>query len=99
MDGQRKGVVKAVLDRYVPAALWDRPKRGFGIPSASWLKGPLRPLAEDMFAPDTLARTDVLDPTLVRLFWEDFLAGDKRRANIVWAMFVVQLFLERETRG
>ena len=73
----------------------DRPKRGFGIPGAAWLKGPLKPLAEEMFSAETLARVDVLDPALVRLFWDDFRAGDKRRANIVWAMFVVQLHLTR----
>jgi asparagine synthase (glutamine-hydrolysing) len=98
MNGQRKGVLKAVLGRYLPTDLWDRPKRGFGIPSATWLAGPLRPLAEDMFSPETLARTDMLDPAMVRVFWEDFLAGDKRRANVVWAMFIVQLFLERQGR-
>jgi asparagine synthase (glutamine-hydrolysing) len=98
MNGQRKGVLKAVLGRYLPTNLWDRPKRGFGIPSATWLAGPLRPLAEDMFSTETLARTDTLNPALVRHFWEDFLAGDKRRANVVWAMFIVQLFLERQGR-
>ncbi|MBC00764.1 MAG: asparagine synthase (glutamine-hydrolyzing) [Rhodobacteraceae bacterium] len=95
LGGTRKGLLKAVLDRYVPASLWDRPKRGFGIPGAAWLKGPLKPLAEEMFSAETLARVDVLDPALVRLFWDDFRAGDKRRANIVWAMFVVQLHLTR----
>lgn len=98
MGGQRKGVVRQVLGRYVPAALWDRPKRGFGIPSADWLKGPLRPLAEDMFSPAQIARLGLLDEELVRLFWDDFLAGDRRRANMVWAMFVVQLTLSHHTR-
>lgn len=98
MGGQRKGVVRQVLGRYVPAALWDRPKRGFGIPSADWLKGPLRPLAEDMFSSAQIARLGLLDEELVRLFWDDFLAGDRRRANMVWAMFVVQLTLSRHTR-
>ena len=98
MGGQRKGVVRQVLGRDVPAALWDRPKRGFGIPSADWLKGPLRPLAEDMFSSAQIARLGLLDEELVRLFWDDFLAGDRRRANMVWAMFVVQLTLSRHTR-
>ncbi len=96
MGGERKGILRAVLGRYVPRELWDRPKRGFGIPCADWLKGPLRPLAEDMFSSAEIARVGILDESLVRLFWDDFLAGDRRRANVVWAMFVVQLTLSRQ---
>lgn len=99
MGGERKGILRAVLGRYVPRPLWDRPKRGFGIPCADWLKGPLRPLAEDMFSSAEIARIGILDEGLVRLFWDDFLAGDRRRANIVWAMFVVQLYLSRQKDG
>ena len=99
MGGERKGILRAVLGRYVPRDLWDRPKRGFGIPSADWLKGPLRPLAEDMFSSAEITRLGILDEGLVRLFWDDFLAGDRRRANIVWAMFVVQLYLSRQKDG
>lgn len=95
--GDRKGVLKGVLAKYVPEALWDRPKRGFGIPSAAWLAGPLRDLAGDMFAADTLERVGVLDPKLTATLWNEFLGGQKRRANLIWTLFVVQLYLQRHT--
>ena len=85
-----------MLGRYVPRALWDRPKRGFGIPVTEWLKGPLRPMAEDLFASERLARHGVLDVALTRAIWDDFLTGGQRRTNLIWTLFILQIYLARE---
>lgn len=98
-NGERKGLLKAVLGRYVPRTLWDRPKRGFGIPVTDWLKGPLRPMAEDLFAADRLERHGVLNPALTRAIWDDFLTGGQRRTNLIWALFILQIYLARELDG
>ncbi len=98
-NGERKGLLKAVLSRYVPRALWDRPKRGFGIPVTEWLKGPLQPMAEDLFASERLMRHGILDPVLTRAIWDDFLTGGQRRTNLIWALFILQIYLARELDG
>ena len=51
-----KALLKSVLQRYLPLALVDRPKRGFSVPLGQWLAGPLRGWAEDLLAPGKLAR-------------------------------------------
>lgn len=93
LNGERKGLLKAVLGRYVPRELWDRPKRGFGIPVAQWLRGPLRPLAAELLSREKLDRQGLLDADLVVAIWEDFLAGGQRRTNLIWTLFVLQLYL------
>lgn len=90
---ERKALLKAVLGRYVPRSLWDRPKQGFGIPAAAWLRGPFRTLGEDLLSRERLERQGLLETDLVRAIWEDFLAGGQRRVNLIWTLFVLQLYL------
>ena len=91
--GEAKGILKAVLGRYVPRALWDRPKRGFGVPAAAWLDGPLRPLAAEMLDPATVTRIGILDPAMTTAVWNEFLDGRTQRAGTVWLLFMIQLYL------
>src|SRR3546814_19621118 len=41
-DGQGKDLLRQLLYRHVPAHMVDRPKKGFSVPLARWLRGPLK---------------------------------------------------------
>ena len=59
-----KGLLRAaVADLLTPAHL-EAPKRGFTLPLAAWLRGPLRPLAERLLADEHLARQGLFRPGL-----------------------------------
>ena len=68
--GETKWLLRRVLDRYVPRELVSRPKMGFGIPLASWLRGPLREWAEDLLDPSRLGG-GLLDVAAVRKLWTE----------------------------
>jgi asparagine synthase (glutamine-hydrolysing) len=45
-----KRLLRKLLRRHLPATLTDKPKRGFSVPLASWFRGPLKPLLDEMLA-------------------------------------------------
>lgn len=95
-DGQGKWLLRQLLDRYVPRALVDRPKMGFGIPLDAWLRGPLRDWAENLLAEDRLRLEGYLNPVPVRAAWKAHLAGQASYGYRLWSMLMFQAWLEQQ---
>jgi asparagine synthase (glutamine-hydrolysing) len=92
--GERKWILRRVLERRVPRALFDRPKSGFSVPLLRWLRGPLRDWAEDMLDPARLARNGHLDPAAVRRLWAETLAGRRGgEAAEIWSVLMFECWL------
>ena len=62
------------------ARLQRLPKRGFSLPQAAWMAGPLRPQFEHLMA--RVADSGLLAPAAVQTVWRDFLAD---RAGPTWS--------------
>jgi asparagine synthase (glutamine-hydrolysing) len=87
-NGKGKRPLRAVLDRYVPPALVDRPKTGFGVPIGEWLRGPLRPWAEELLSPQRL--DGLFDPALVQARLAEHLAGRRNWQSALWPLLQFQ---------
>ena len=62
-NGKGKWILRQLLRRYVPERLIDRPKQGFDVPIAAWLRGPLRIWASRSYRRYALARARIFDCT------------------------------------
>jgi asparagine synthase (glutamine-hydrolysing) len=89
-----KRILRDVLARYVPRELTDRPKRGFGVPVAAWLRGPLREWAEALLAPARLRAQGFLDPAGVERVWRQHLAGWRNHDDLLWSVLAFQSWLD-----
>jgi asparagine synthase (glutamine-hydrolysing) len=91
----RKYIMRKALRGLVPDNILRRGKKGFNIPVAKWLLGPLRPLAEEMFSEERLKREGFFQPAYVRGLLEEHLAGRQDNRKLLWTLLVFQLWHER----
>src|ERR1035438_6502451 len=89
-----KKVLKTALARYVPAALFDRPKQGFMIPLTRWLTKDLDEWVRSCIAPGRLRREGFLDPAVVEAMYVGAHGGDAVLAYKLWAICMFQSWLE-----
>lgn len=95
-EGETKWLLRRVLERHVPRAIFERPKMGFGVPIDQWMRGPLRPWAEELLASDRLKRDGLLQPQVIRGRWIDHLSGNRDWQYSLWPVLVFQAWLESE---
>ena len=92
--GQGKWLLRRVLRRYLPEALFDRPKQGFNVPIGAWLKGPLRDWAREMLDGSRIRSEGLLDARRVENCWSEHLSGQRNRERELWAILMVQAWLD-----
>jgi asparagine synthase (glutamine-hydrolysing) len=85
--GKGKWLLRKVLARHVAPMLFERPKQGFTVPMAAWLRGDLKPWASDLLAQRQLY-DDVLDTAMVERLWEQHQARKADHGVRLWTIFM-----------
>jgi asparagine synthase (glutamine-hydrolysing) len=80
-----KRILREVLYRHVPAVLVDRPKQGFSVPLARWLRGELRGWASDLMQ-DSPRTSHLVNLPAARTLLDDHLQGRRDNSAALWPL-------------
>ena len=89
-----KHVFKRAMKPWLPPGIVGRPKKGFGIPVAEWLRGPLRDMMLDLLSPARLKQQGLLEPAVVTGLIQDHIEGRRDNRKPIWTLLMMQLWLE-----
>ena len=90
-----KRILRDILYKHVPKNLVDRPKSGFSVPLADWLRGALRPWAEDLLSEDVLRKDGYLNVELCRSMLRSHVDGIANHSRILWTILTFQSWRQR----
>jgi asparagine synthase (glutamine-hydrolysing) len=96
---QTKYLLKKALCRYLPPELVYQPKRGFGVPVAQWLRGPLRSWAEQLLYDDSLIARLPLDKARLRELFKLHISGARDAHPLLWAVLMLLCYVARHDCG
>jgi asparagine synthase (glutamine-hydrolysing) len=89
-----KYILKEAVKDLIPSEIINRPKKGFGIPIADWLKGRLNPLLHDMLAPERLRSQGLFNSEYVQTLIKEHETGTASHHKELWTLLVFQLWIE-----
>ena len=88
---ETKHILKDVARSLVPPSLIDRPKMGFGIPRAEWLRTDLREMMCDLLTDSTAANRGWFNTNEVEKYLSDHRSGIDRD-QILWPILMLELW-------
>lgn len=90
--GTNKYLLRQLAYRHLPREILDRPKMGFSVPMARWLRQGLRSWGEELLADDAAMHALELRPHAVRELWRMHQDGRRDRHTTLWAVLVLLQF-------
>jgi len=95
--GKNKAILKAAMVDRLPSQVVNRPNKGFGIPVAAWLKGPLDELVNDLLSESRTKAAGYFDPICVQRLIEEHRTEKRNHRKVLWTMLNFELW--RNARG
>lgn len=97
-DGVSKAILKQALGARLPRRVSERPKQGFSMPLAAWMRGPLRPWVEQRLFADGARIGAWVDLDVVRAWWDEHQRG-RNLNRFFWALVVLEAWAARHLDG
>jgi len=89
---KRKYILKRALESVLPQEVIWRKKAGFGAPIRSWLRGPLRPMINDLLSEEAVRRRGLFEPAEVQKVIAATLSGREDYNLQVFQLLTLELW-------
>ena len=89
---KRKYILKRAAEKLLPREIVWRKKAGFGAPIRSWLRGPLKPLVDDLLSEETIRSRGLFRPAAARRIIEANLSGREDYNLQVFQLLTLELW-------
>ncbi len=89
-----KWVLREILSKYIPDELFNRPKKGFTMPTGPWIRGPLKNWAQSLLSYDAIKKQGYINPDIVEKILKNHLEQKEDNSSRLWNILMWQLWLE-----
>ena len=90
--GQGKHILIRALGDRLPPQLLNRPKMGFALPLAQWLRGSLRELLWDHLATPRFLERGIVSPEFLKHMLEEHQSGRRDNRTWLWSLLVLEMW-------
>ena len=97
-NGESKYLLKKAMEPYLPSDIMYRPKMGFSVPLARWLRGPLRARVRETLLGNQMAESGLFNVATIRQLVEQHESGKRDHSTPIWTLLMFDAFL-RNTVG
>jgi len=97
MEG--KYLLKKAMEPLLPSEIMYRPKMGFAVPLARWLRGPLRQRVWDSILGDHIMGTGIFNERMLRHLIEAHQSGIRDHSASLWSLLMFDAFLRNVVAG
>ena len=102
-EGRGKALLREIATPFLPEETLRKPKTGFSVPLAAWLRGPLRPLLAENLSDGRLAARGLFDAPMLNRMVSEHESGARDGSNRLWALRMLELwfrtFIDGEPRA
>ncbi len=91
---QGKLFLKEAFRKDIPSFILNRPKHGFSVPSAKWLRHELKDFCQSLFNDPAQETSEFLNPGFVRKLFQEHLERKKDNSRQLWNIMVFMLWIE-----
>jgi asparagine synthase (glutamine-hydrolysing) len=87
--------MRALVKKKLPPEILQRPKEGLDIPAHEWLRGPLRPLVEDILGSESVRNAGLFSPDDIGALVQRHFSRKENLGYHLWGLLTLHLWMRR----